>query len=243
MRSSKSFMLAAGCALGLTLGSPAQAILITSQLAGDIRSANPDGIQLDVSIDVTGNKASWIIDLNSPLHPSAKLDKFYFNLSGTASEYAFSNYSLGDWTFSAPGAPISGAGAGGGEFLFQLFDRPGSPKQDVTNDVSLSFDVTKLSGLFTLDDFLSAPFLTADAGSGQLGAHVKSLTVGSLTCPTGNCSSSGFALGSFLSDVPPPPLPEHSVPEPGTAALLAIGVAGFAMVGAHRRKDASKTSA
>lgn len=95
----------------------AHAFVLSAQLVGDSRVNNPDNIVLDVTITVAGNMASWIIDINSPAHPSAKLDEFYFNLASmSANNLTFSGFDPVGWTINAP---ASVQGAGGTTFQFE----------------------------------------------------------------------------------------------------------------------------
>src|SRR3569832_1163822 len=103
---SQKTLPAIGLGLMLFTGA-AQAIpfQITSQLTGDPRPENPDYLVVDVTVtgDTTSNLVSRLVDLNSPVHPDMKLHEFYFNVSGNAIDYSFSNFS-----------PLAGAARGGG---------------------------------------------------------------------------------------------------------------------------------
>src|SRR3569833_1143609 len=94
---SQKTLPAIGLGLMLFTGA-AQAIpfQITSQLTGDPRPENPDYLVVDVTVtgDTTSNLVSWLVDLNSPVHPDMKLHEFYFNVSGTAMDYSFSKVGL-----------------------------------------------------------------------------------------------------------------------------------------------------
>jgi hypothetical protein len=86
--------------------------------------------------------------------------------------------------------------------------------------------LTKLVwAIFGLDFCLSPAKATSSdsaLGSFQLGAHLQSLTRNSTTCPTGGCSTSGFAIGNYRGT--------QSVPEPGTIlGLIAFGLGGLLM--------------
>lgn len=202
-------------------------ILITAQLTGDIRPANPDLLFVNVTItsDTTSNVADWSIQIQSPAHPDSKLDQFYFNMAGPASLYSFNNFSPASWTVQSPGSP-SGAGAGNATFMFDATDPPPGPKVNITNFMTLSFDMFKGAGDFTLNDFLLAPLLTADAGSGQLGAHLQSLTNDAETCgsPSRCTTNSGFAFGDYQANDVLVPNTSIQVPEPGVLVMMPMAL-------------------
>src|SRR3569832_1548154 len=84
----------------ITGAAQALPIQITTQLTGEPRPENPDYLVVDVTVtvDTTSILVSWLGDLNSPVHPDLKLHEFYFNVSGNAMDYSFSNFSPLSWT-------------------------------------------------------------------------------------------------------------------------------------------------
>jgi hypothetical protein len=209
-------------------------INITATLTGDIRLDSPDNLIVNVTIvgDTTSNQATWTVDINSPAHLNIKLDEFYFNMGGAAGDYSFSGFNPAGWDIDTP-ATIQGAGFPSGvTFMFEALDPSGPPNAaDVTNSQSLSFVMTNASGNFTNALFLNAPTSASnDAGSGQLGAHLQSLTIAG-NCGT-PCSDSGFAFGVYQGGGTPP----FQVPEPGALFLMGAGLLGLGM--ARRRKSA-----
>jgi hypothetical protein len=206
---------------------------ITSTLTGDIRLDSPDNLIVDVTIvvdDSTPNQAAWTVDINSPLHPNVKLDEFYFNLTGSSSDYSFSGFNPTGWNIVSP-ADVQGAG--GATFMFEALDPAGPPNAaDVTNSQNLTFIMTSAAAL-TQAIFLDAPTaLSNDAGSGQLGAHLQSLTTAGNCGASTNCSDSGFAFGNYAGGTEPP----LQIPEPGMLFLMGAGLLGLGM--ARRRTTA-----
>lgn len=209
-----------GSALLLANTAYATPFTITSQLTGDPRPGNPDNLIVDVTItgDTTSNQTSWLIDINSPEHQNIKLDAFYFNLTGSFSNYSFSGFTPSDWTVSSSN---NASGSGSADFVFEA-DKSKGNATDVTNNQNLSFTVTYTGGgNFTENMFLNAPnAISKDTvlGQGQLGAHLQSLTAG-----TGE-SNSGFALGNYRGgDITDP----REVPEPVSLLLIGAGLLGL----------------
>jgi hypothetical protein len=213
----------------LAAASAAQAspFVVTSTLTGDARTANPDGIVINVTItgDTTSNLTNWVIDLNSnPPHPDAALHEFYFNLAGGFSAYSVSNFTPNNWSF---GAGTNAQGSGSADFHFEVADNT----HNVTNTTNLTFDVTKLAGNFLTTDFSNAAqSCSNDAalGCGQLGAHVGSLAAGQ------GQSDSGFAMGFYSNTDPNNPPP--TIPEPTSLLLTGSGAAWLTSRIRRRRK-------
>lgn len=198
-------MLLTVSVVGTVLATP---FTVTAQLTGDPRAANPDGIIVDVTItgDTTSNFVTWLVDLNSPLHPDARLGQFAFNiLTPFGTSYAFSGFNPAGWSITGLANNVQGSGSM--DFNFLSADPPGS-RNNVTNLQSLTFTMTNTTpgSFFTSSSFLGASCsASSDAalGCSQMGAHVQSLTAG----------ASGFAIGDYTT-----------VPEPGSVLLLGLGL-------------------
>lgn len=200
----------------------ASPINITTLLTGDPRPGSPDNLTVRVSVvgDTTSAITKWTVNLEmADVYPNARLDEFGFNLTGVASQYSFSDFSL-------PYSPITGSlnGSGNTTFMLTLNDPPGNAN-DATNVsplniTSLSFTLTKTSN-FLPSDFFDAPVSCSSddiLGCNQMAAHLQAVGT------TG--ASSGVATGNYGVVNP--------VPEPGTMLLLGSGAA--ASFFARRRK-------
>jgi PEP-CTERM motif len=230
---SKLVVAAAVAVVGLAGASQAEAVpfTITSVLTGDARPGNPDNLFVNVTItgDTTSNQTQWLVDLNMPSHPSARLGVFAFNVDTEWYQYlTFSNFSPSSWSMTS-GNNVPGSG--GADFRFETNDPAGS-SNNVTNSQSLSFNAT-LNSLFggtqtwNPDNFFGAALSTGggipDPGA-QLGAHIQSLS----TAGCSGCSDSGFASGNYGGP------PTTSVPEPTTLLLVGLGVVGAGLRRARR---------
>jgi len=227
-------VLLASALLTIAVSPAAAAIAISTQLSGDPRPANPDNLFIDVSIsvlDATPGLATWTVDINSPLHPAAKLDAFFFNLelpgAVTVSMTAVSptTVATGDmeWTLATPAN--NAPGSGGMDFLLQeALTGSGNPNNNqVNNSVNLVFTLQLSSGVWTEEMFTTADVSTSNdaiLGSGQMGAHLQSLVIGSGPGAT----DSGFVLGNWGDEEEEDPIAN---PEASTLVIWSLlGVIG-----------------
>lgn len=215
-------LLAVAMMAGSAATAEAVPFTITSVLTGDIRAQNPDNLVVNVTVtgDTTSNLISWVLDINSPQHANATLGGFFFNVTALPALLSFSDFSPSAWSISY--TTHNAQGSGGARFMFAANDPPGSGN-NVTNSVNLTFTARLSTGTWDPLMFLSAPVSDGDATVNpgvQLGAHLRSL---SRTGCSG-CSDSGFAGGNYAGEAPP----TASVPEPGSMALIGLGVAAFA---------------
>jgi hypothetical protein len=217
-----------GLVVGLFLcASLANAALLTGELTGDFRLENPDNLIVDVGITLDGSTASWVIDIDSPLHPDIKLGAFYFNLDLDPNDVVnFGNISPNNpgkqWVVSDG---INAVGSGGADFDFGIAQiGAGNPRpNEVNNMTNLTFDMILEEGVFTEAMFTGAGLSTGggipDPGA-QMGAHLQSLVAEG---PEG--SDSGFASGNYDS-LPPVPIPP---------AVFLLGSGLIAFVGFRKK--------
>jgi hypothetical protein len=239
------FATLAGAAGALVLSSlaPAQAaplFTVGAQLLGDPRPNTPNDIVVDVSVvvdDASQNRATFTVDINSPLHPTARLDNFAWNLVNTLNKYSpanvsFQNVSPTGW---AGKFTVGNNVQGGGNITFLWegdANNQNNAANNVTNSVNLVFDMVLNSGTFLLSDFLNAPTSTGAGGAlqGQLGAHLISLGA--------NGQGSGFAVANWQetgNGGGPGPIP---APEPMSLALFGMALAGLGAAARRRRQPA-----
>ena len=217
-------------AIALLLATPlvasATPFVITSELVGDGRAGNPDGLNIDVTItgDTDSEFTNWLIDLDMAVsHPLAALHEFYVNLVGLSSDYEISGFNPASWSVTSVDGG-NATGSGNWDFMFEIE----GPNNTVTNAIPLSFTVKKLTGDFLISDFLNTPTeCSNDAalGCGRLGAHVGSLNAGP------NQSDSGFALGDYRQSTQ-----IQAVPEPMSLTLLGSGLVAVAARARRRRR-------
>ena len=229
----KSVLAALALAAAGSLAAPVMAFPIEAQLTGDPRADNPDNLIIDVDIVlIDANTVEWTIDINSPLHPNARLDEFYFNVTGLASDYTFDSFSPTDWAVTSP-ASVQGGGTFTPNFLFSALDPSGPPNAaDVNNATNLVFRMNLVTGSFTDSMFLTAASSCSSdttLGCGQLGAHLQSLVDVGSTDPNDD-EGSGFVLGTYLLPSPPP------LPEPGTLSLLGAVFLALGMLRLRQRR-------
>ena len=212
----------------LTFAARAEAVpfTITSQLTGDFRADNPDNLFVNVTItgDTTSNVTYWVVDIDSPAHPDARLGVFAFSLDTLFTDVTFSNFSPLSWSIS-PGTNVPGSG--GADFVFEAND-PAGQGNNVTNSTNLTFNATLATGNWTTALFTSAPLATGGgipSPGAQLGAHLQSLS----TSGCSGCSDSGFASGNYSGST--------QVPEP--TGLLLMGL-GLAVAGLRARRTVAR---
>jgi hypothetical protein len=128
---------------------------LTLTLTGDSRTTNPDNIFVSVTVtdDDTTNFANFTVDLNSPLHPDAKLGAFPFNVIGTGT-FTATNFLPGGscaWDF---GDGSNAAGSGSADFCFEVDDDGAG--NNATNSTNLTFRLIRNSGLLSASSFLIA---------------------------------------------------------------------------------------
>jgi hypothetical protein len=211
---------------------PIQRLILSSFLLGIFASAAwatpftlstqlSGGNDLLVNVTIKGddakNSVQWLIDIDMPTQGSAELTAVYFNVTGAASDYAFSDFLPIGWDVSnGPNNTI----------MFQATQK--TENNVVNNNVDLAFTMTMTSelGLFDPTVFSKAGLLKTEAGIGQLGAVLSGLSrpcIKNGDASDGDCApTTGYAFGSYISraDV-------RSVPEPATLALLGAGLVGM----------------
>jgi len=229
----RTFVATALLALAYATPARADSFTVTGRLTGDDRPENPEGLVIDVAVNVVDDRASWTVDLDSLAHPDARLHLFAFNLDLDGAVPAFSDLTP-DNAGGKTWRPVSGTnvpGSGGADFDFAVrLGGGGSPHPNrVDNATDLTFDMTLDGGTFWSRAMFAGAGLATGGGipalGAPMGAHLQSLVQGPL-----NDTDSGFASGGWDD---PGGSGGDPIPEPGTLALCALGVA--TVVFARRR--------
>jgi hypothetical protein len=231
MRNTLGF--AAGfCALFALAGGPAGADMITGATAAG--SAGPGGYgSFDGTLDVTGatsSAATIVVTLNNttaPVTPGGYLTGFLFNLPAGVTVSGV-NFTPTNANFSLLGGPnftdhaVNGAPFGQfdiGAALGGNFEGGGSPNGGIAagGSATFTFQLTG-SGLAGLTASAIESSLSTGPGQGMGPAFFEA-------------RFKGFTVDPDSNHVP------GAVPEPGSLALLGLGAAAMALVGARRSRS------
>ena len=211
-------------ALLLLLPFAANADLVTN-MVGDARDGIPDNLEVAVTVVIVNGLATVTVDLAPMIgdHDDVKMHNFFFNMAGDADDYWISVVAPDGWVI---GDGTNAQASGGADFAFEWIDAPGPPNNNVNIGQTLVFVIGMANESDITDGhFTGAGSAWSDVGSGQIGAHLQSLS---------DTGCSGFVWGDWTgaSDTPVGDGTEttctSSVPEPGTLGLLGLGILGLA---------------
>lgn len=203
----------------------AQADVMTT-LIGDARPGIPDNLVVSVvAVDNGDGSYTVTVDL-APMagsHDDVKMQNVFFNMTGDASEYVVTILDPQDWEVTDG---RNAQGSGSADFEFEIVKDRGNA-DNVNIGQTLVFTISWREGGISDANFLNAELSSSDVGSGNVGAHLQSLS---------DDGCSGFVWGTWGVEADGPAgdgsetkCGSVSVPEPGAIGLLGLGLLGLAL--------------